>query len=411
MAEETNKRSGWGLFLAVLALALVLRVAWGVLVPVEPVSDSAAYERYAMNLAEGHGYGQAPGEKSAYWPVGAPFIYAVLFRVFGHVYWPVVALNVLVGVGTVACVMGLGSLLWRREVGLLAGLFLALWPSQVQFSTVIASELPFALLTTGLVWLSLSPWKKPWIKAILAGILLAAAAYVRPTALLIPFVLGIIQLLRKEPFLRTAGTTAVMFVVMMALILPWSLRNQAVFGEFVLISTNGGTNLWMGNNPHTDGTYMKPPHPEGMNEAERNRYLSEEAKAYIKAEPVAFLKNAVIKFIKTHDRETIGVGWNEPGLKSRFPDKVVSGLKGVSTLYWWAVLALGVAGAFMVLAGGLIRFFGDPAVMFWGYYAGIHAVTVAQDRYHFASIPFIAILAAAALFTAWNRVRGKREAV
>ena len=54
----------------VLTTALVLRVAWGILVPVVPVADSNAYDVFARVLTEHGVYGWTPGEPSAYWPVG-----------------------------------------------------------------------------------------------------------------------------------------------------------------------------------------------------------------------------------------------------------------------------------------------------------------------------------------------------
>jgi len=41
--------------------------------------------------------------------------------------------------------------------------------------------------------------------------------------------------------------------------------------------------------------------------------------------------------------------------------------------------------------------------MAWGYFAFVHAVTVGADRYHFPSIPFIAMLAGCALTLARRR--------
>ena len=37
------------------------------------------------------------------------------------------------------------------------------------------------------------------------------------------------------------------------------LTTLLVLGEFVLIATNGGPNLWMGNHPGADGTYTALP--------------------------------------------------------------------------------------------------------------------------------------------------------
>ena len=41
--------------------------------------------------------------------------------------------------------------------------------------------------------------------------------------------------------------------------------------------------------------------------------------------------------------------------------------------------------------------------MLWGYFAAVHAVTQASDRYHLPSVPYIAILAGLALAEAWQR--------
>jgi hypothetical protein len=38
-----------------------------------------------------------------------------------------------------------------------------------------------------------------------------------------------------------------------------------------------------------------------------------------------------------------------------------------------------------------------PALLAWAYFAFVHAATVGADRYHFPSIPFIAILAGIAI--------------
>ena len=57
--------------LAILGLGLLLRLIWALLIPVEPVSDSAAYDMLARNIAEHGVFGFRPDEPSAYWAVGA----------------------------------------------------------------------------------------------------------------------------------------------------------------------------------------------------------------------------------------------------------------------------------------------------------------------------------------------------
>ena len=69
----------------------------------------------------------------------------------------------------------------------------------------------------------------------------------------------------------------------------------------------------------------------------------------------------------------------------------------MSTAYWLLVLMLAGAGAAIVLVRERWRGLIHPALLAWAYFAFVHAATVGADRYHFPSIPFIAILAGTAI--------------
>ena len=87
---------------AIVCVAICVRAIWAMAVPVVPVSDSVAYDTFASNLANGDGYGWRPESPTAYWPVGTSAMYALLYAMFGHVYWPIVFFNIVLGVGIVA---------------------------------------------------------------------------------------------------------------------------------------------------------------------------------------------------------------------------------------------------------------------------------------------------------------------
>jgi 4-amino-4-deoxy-L-arabinose transferase-like glycosyltransferase len=392
----------------ILLLAFALRIAWGILVPVVPVSDSNAYDMFARNIAAGHGYGWKPGELTAYWAVGTPFVYALLYKVFGVSYLPIVILNIFIGGLSVLLVYCLAKRLHNEKTALTGALLLALWPSQIQFTTVLASELQF----TFLVLLALCAWVSDalprWPSILATGILLSAACYVRPTALLLPVLLAIMHFAKYRSLTRVLLHTVVLIIIMILPILPWSYRNYQIFGQFVLVSTNGGANMWMGNNPDTSGGYMSPPSPEGMNEAERDVYLKTLSREYILAHPLRFVARTMVKLVRLHERESIGISWNEEGMASRYPGSLVFALKLLSNVYWWAVLFGGLAGMLWFIIGSLrdtarpfldriLTLAAHPGVLFWSYFAIIHTIIVIQDRYHFPSIPFIALFAALAV--------------
>ncbi len=395
----------------ILLLALVLRVLWSLLVPVVPLSDSNAYDVFAQNIVNCNNYGWNCTEPSAYWPVGTSFIYSIFYRIFGHTYAPIVIFHIVISLVTIGLTMYLAEQWFGRRVAALTGIFMAVWFSQVQMTTILASELIFNTLVIAALVIWLYQDLNLWLRSAIAGVLLAGACYVRPTALLIPILLLFARYVSTREIKRSLIATGIMFAFMGLLIAPWSLRNYNTFGQFVLISTNGGANFWMGNNPQSTGEYMEPPaETNGMNEAARDTYLKEQAKAYIKENPLQFVAKSFQRVVITHSRESISVEWNKDGLVSRYGDKVLVLLKLLNLAYWLLMLALGLTGAVLLVQKlGILPAIAHPTILFWGYYAMIHAATVAQDRYHFPSIPMIAILAGFTALWLMERFGDKAE--
>jgi 4-amino-4-deoxy-L-arabinose transferase-like glycosyltransferase len=391
--ETSIRNRAWA---RLLVLALSTRLAWALVVPVEPTSDSFQYDRFSRILAVHGVYGNGPAEPTAFWPVGTSFLYSVLYRAFGPNYAAIVALNVILGVAIVVLTVLLARRWFGARVALAAGGLVACWPALIEFTTVLASELPFivAVMLAVLVW---QESRLRWWGAACTGMLLAAAAYLRPTALLLLPFLAVASLVDGVPWRRILALAGVAGIAMLACIAPWSARNTRVFGRPVLVSTNGGTNTWMGNNPRADGFYMDPPALAGMNEAERDEYLGAQARDHVLRHPIAFAGRSLVKLVRLHERESIGVSWNEPSLRRHYGERVLVPLKIVSNVFWWAVLALALSGLVLRAVARGWRFLGEPPALLWGYFAAVHAVTVIQDRYHFSSIPWIAMYASLAL--------------
>ncbi len=362
--------------MAVMALALVVRLVWAVVVPMSPLSDCAIYDGAAQRLARGLPYtiDAASSTPSAHWPVGTSFMYSLVYRVFDPGAWgyrPVVALNLVVSMAVVWLSMAVARKGFGARAGTVTGVLMALWPMHIEYTTIIGSEPVFTALMLGGILLWPNSAKKSGLESgesgssaarqcpaisripclLASGLCLAAATYVRPTSLLFPGILAGIDVLRTRRLLMPIGRGAIVGAVVIAALLPWSFRNQRVFHQFVLVSTNTGTNMWMGNNPDTTGYYQAPPQmDDSLNEAQKDKELGRIGKEYIRKDLVGFVKRSVVKAIRLHDRETIGVAWNQKGLErvsSAFEPKAGSGTKGlkaVSSGYWYLMLLLGAAG-------------------------------------------------------------------
>lgn len=384
-------------YLSILALAAFLRTVWAVLVPVDPVSDAQAYHIFAINLAEHGVYGFAPEQPGAYWAVGTAAFYAALYTFFGTNFMIVAIANLMVGLGVVFLAGRVGEAYFGRRTGIVAAIIIALWPSLIFYTTVPASEQLFMVPLLAGLWVAESGRLQFWQRFLLVGVLFGLATYLRPIAQLVPIIICFSLWVRGKLSLKMApAALALSYVMLIGLVLPWSLRNQDLFDRFVFVSTNFGPNLWMGNNPETTGRYQPlPSWTDGLGEIERADQLQTIAVDYIKAEPLTFLIRTLTKFIRLHERETIAVVWNEKGLQKAGLGVLSAPLKLLATGYWYLVLLAGLGGlAILARRNGLWAMVTLPPTLLWLYFSAIHAIVVYEDRYHFPSIPMLALLAA-----------------
>ncbi|MEO1606444.1 MAG: glycosyltransferase family 39 protein [Pseudomonadota bacterium] len=387
-----------------LILALALRLVWAALIPVDPVSDANAYHTFAQNIAFHGVYGFSPEVPGAYWAVGAAAIYAGAYMLFGATGFAVVLVNLISSLVAIWGLWDLGRRWYGETAGRIAALLFALWPMTIQFTTVLASELHFIALTL----LGLMAWDRArtptggafWVYTLLGGLALAAATYIRPIALLIPAALAFAILVSRPkeslgPLLKAAVITALIF----ACVAPWSARNERVLGERVFMSTNFWANFWMGNHPGTNGEYAPlPPEQAGLSEIARSEMMREISLGHLRDDPAGFIWRTIWKSFRLHQRETIGVTWNEGGLTALVGDTGATLIKLGSTAWWYAVLAAGLAGVLVLWRRrGVWLTLLAPPVWLWLYFTGVHAVIVVGDRYHMPAIPMIALLAGLAL--------------
>jgi len=374
----------------IVTVALLLRLAWAAVVPAVPVSDGVVYDAFARSLAAGHGYAFPDGTRTAYWPVGTSAVYALLYRLCGGGVGVIAGFQALLGAAIVALTWRLARHTFGRTAAGVSAWLVAMWPLLIEFTTVFASELLFiALVLAALnVWISL---RVPWVyRMALWGACVAAATYVRPTALPLLVAFPVVQCIVERDWRPLRGVVPAALAAAI-LFVPWVWRNFALLDSFVLVSANGGVNLWMGNNPDSTGGYMELPARQFANEAERDRYFGSLALQYIRGHPGEYAKLTARRTRITYDRETIGVDWNAAGLGSHY-QVIAPALKVVSSAYWWTLLLLGATG--FVLATGRPQLFAAwPLLIACAYFALFPVLTVGMDRYHVPVDPMLAILA------------------
>jgi hypothetical protein len=380
----------------VLVIAIVIRILWACLVMVEPVSDSVMYDKFAMSISSGHGYAYPDGSLTAYWPVGTSAVYAFLYLLFGKSYLPIVILNIVIGTSIVWFIYAIALRNFGQRTAIISALIVCLWPLLIQFTTILASELLFIFLLLFAIFI----WghqKIPVVpRAVAWGALICAASFIRPIAYPLLVIFPVLNWIKTRN-LRISFISLIAGVLTASILFsPWVYRNYKLFNGFVLIAANDGVNLWMGNNPESDGSYMSAPRDLSQNELERNNYLKAEAVSYILKNPVDYVKLSIKRFFITYKSETIGIHWNLSYLEKVVDSRVITAMKLISTVYWWMILLLGIVGIYLFIRKKKLEIF-NPFTVIIVYFFMIPILTVGQDRYHMPIMPFFAIFFAYAV--------------
>jgi hypothetical protein len=240
-----------------------------------------------------------------------------------------------------------------------------------------------------------------------AGLATGAAALVAPVMLITVPAAVAADALRRLNVLKVMGRGAVVAAVALAVVAPWTYRNWRVLGEFVPISTNGGVNLWIGNNPNATGAYSYPTsriNPLFMTEGElaRDRLGREFSWYFMKNNTEQFLLLAIPKFAYTYGADVSAFQYGDI---ARGVDSVASARRFPARLAQ-SYYALLLAGFVLGLIRTRRRFFRAGSdtklpvatLLVWPVAMTlVYMVFFGGGRFHFPMIPFMALAAAFAI--------------
>ena len=223
------------LIAGILISALLVRIWWFQQVNTQPVTDFDWYFERAKELAQSLGY-QVDGSPTAYWPPGFPIALSLIFRCVGPSILAAKIFNIALTILIVFQTYLLGRRLSDNPIlGIVAALITAIFPPLVAYSTIIASEPLFTVLTLA-GCLSIYHKKPQYFQFILAGIAFSLAALVRPQAILLPLFLVPLALWNSHSFTPSTNksTTLKVLTLLIALTtvqIPWIVRNINVYSH------------------------------------------------------------------------------------------------------------------------------------------------------------------------------------
>jgi 4-amino-4-deoxy-L-arabinose transferase-like glycosyltransferase len=264
----------------------------------------------ARAIAEGRGFSsplRALETGSTIWftPI-YPYLIAGIFKVWGiftdrsHII--IQTMNCAFACLTIIPIYGIAKKTFGESVAVGAAWIWVILPAAVIFplewvwdTSLIA--LIFALIFWGTLELREKRGALPWAAY---GALWGVGAMVNPSILsLLPFFLGWLAWEARQaraPWIKPVTAALLVFVLCLV---PWTVRNYRVFGKFVVLRSNFGLELWLGNNPEVVSNMGAGQHPSA-NRAEALEYRRMGELAYM-----AEKEHAAINYMWTHPGHTL----------------------------------------------------------------------------------------------------------
>ena len=360
----------------------------------------------AASLASGSGY-SLNGEPSAWMAPLFPALLWLVFETFG-IYSTASAISIftlqaVVSSLSAVAIYVLGKKMFSAKVGFAAGALWVIHFGAINYSIrrIWASSftaLGLVLIVLATLWVR-DDRKSPE-RSVVLGLIIGITALFEPVVLvLVPFI--ILWLIFEAPNTSrfSISSLGLMFLTMVLVVVPWTIRNMTVFERPILIKSTFGTNLWQGNNPYVEeaGVGIRSletlgPHISDqesaylsqLNEVELSSYLGERAATFITENPLTFLTYTIQRAIMFWT-----IGFRESALPG--------GLLVSSALSAFLLVTLAFSGIGIVLSRNRWRVV-SVIVLILAVYPIPYYITISDTyRYRFPLEPFILVMAGYAI--------------
>lgn len=262
----------------------------------------------AKAIASGRGFssplGILPTGPTIWFTPIYPYMIAGIFKLWG-IFSPlshilIQAMNCAFAALTIIPIQGIARRTFGEGVASTAAWAWVFFPTAITFPIQWVWDTALIAFVFSLIfWATLAMREKRGALAWVGyGGLWALGILINPSILsLFPFFLAwLIWEARKTgiPWAKPAAAALLVFAISMV---PWTARNHRVFGKFIMLRSNFGLELWLGNNPKVVDIMAQGQHPAA------NR---EEAEKYKRMGEIAYMAD------KEH--EAFAYMWSHPGI-------------------------------------------------------------------------------------------------
>ena len=232
--------------------------------------DNNFHHHWALSIVNGNYFGDTTYFRA---PLYIYYL-AGIYKVFGTSLWVVRLFGIIPGLLAVVVTYFTAQKIFGKQTAIVAGLLHALCPIIYYFESELLLDSFFMLLLQIGIFFFIKWWKDDTVKHILySGIFIGLASITRPTVLVIAILIFVSILVIKKVTIKSLILFSVGIIICIA---PVFIRNIVVADDPVLIASQGGINLYVGNNDSADGISAVLPEPLGSNwHIQQINYLAE----------------------------------------------------------------------------------------------------------------------------------------
>ena len=273
------------------------------------VGDEGNYASLAKHIADGIGFTDNSGRPTSYRAPGLPLLVSVPIRLLGP---DIIGIRIFMcfieALLVPAFYLLVESVTGSAKLAFVAAVTAIFFPSWIIPSGAVMGDVPAAILVTLMVWMFIEGYRRQsllWIAG--AGVLWGTATITRAGSLMYAPALILWSLLIMPGCKKRLGAVFALTVPFLCILAPWSIRNTYVHGKFVPVSTQGGIQLYISNNPHATGVmvldqaYVDRTRAQrfvNFREADRDKLFQKEAIEFIRANPFRFFELCLIRVVE-----------------------------------------------------------------------------------------------------------------
>ncbi len=246
--------------LIVISVGLLIRLAYVIEIHSSPFmqhlfSDSKIYNDWALRiLSSGKWFGSDVFFMSPFYPLMLALIYSII----GHSVLLILILQTLVSTAVIFIVYKISKLNFSESIALISALIASLYGMFIFYSGLILSETFMTFfLSLAVLFLLKAEKDNNKLSWLLAGLFLGITIVIRANIIVL-FIFILIWLgiriikWKNKSVLIFAGYLTLGTIIP---ILPFTFHNLFASGDFVILTSNGGINFYIGNNPTSQGVY------------------------------------------------------------------------------------------------------------------------------------------------------------